>query len=102
MAVQNELAYLPATEIAARIARRDVSPVEVVDYFLDRIDRDNHTVNAYVLVLHEEAAARARSREGRGFRSDARTTARRPDRDQGPVRLQGGSSPHHRVQAAQE
>src|SRR5438105_2113955 len=63
MAVQNELAYLPATEIAARIARRDVSPVEVVDYFLDRIDRDNHTVNAYVLVLHEDARRLAREAE---------------------------------------
>src|SRR5205823_3707715 len=37
--------------------------VEVVDYFLDRIDRDNHTVNAYVLVLHEDARRLAREAE---------------------------------------
>jgi len=55
MAAQDELAYMPATEIAARIARRDLSPVEVVDAFLDGIARRNQTVNAYVLVLHEEA-----------------------------------------------
>src|SRR5436309_15252505 len=63
MAAQVELAYMPATEIAARIARRDVSPVEVVDAFLDGIARRNQTVNAYVLVLHEEARRLAREAE---------------------------------------
>jgi amidase/aspartyl-tRNA(Asn)/glutamyl-tRNA(Gln) amidotransferase subunit A len=63
MAVQDELAYMPATEMAARIARRELSPVEVVDAFLDRIDRRNQTVNAYVLVLHEEATRLAREAE---------------------------------------
>src|SRR3989449_9496395 len=63
MAAQDELAYMPATEIAARIARRDLSPVEVVDAFLDRIDRRNQTVNAYVLVLHEEAKRLAHEAE---------------------------------------
>src|SRR5438132_14090636 len=63
MAAQDELAYMPATEIAARIARRDLSPVEVVDAFLDGIARRNQTVNAYVLVLHEEARRLAREAE---------------------------------------
>src|SRR5256885_17106415 len=63
MSVQNEIAYMPATEIAARIARRDLSPVEVVDAFLDRIDRRNQTVNAYVLELHEEAKRLAHQAE---------------------------------------
>src|SRR3989442_3599956 len=63
MAAQDELAYMPATEIAARIARRDLSPVEVVDAFLDGIARRNQTVNAYVLVLHEEARRLAREDE---------------------------------------
>src|SRR2546421_246623 len=63
MAAQDELAYMPATEIAARIARRDLSPVEVVDAFLDGIARRNKSVNAYVLVLHEEARRLAREAE---------------------------------------
>src|SRR5438552_4183443 len=63
MAAQDELAYMPATEIAARIARRDLSAVEVVDAFLDGIARRNQTVNAYVLVLHEEARRLAREAE---------------------------------------
>src|SRR5438552_15490077 len=63
MAAQDELAYMPATEIAARIARRDLSPVEVVDAFLDGIAWRNLTVNAYVLVLHEAARRLAREAE---------------------------------------
>jgi Asp-tRNA(Asn)/Glu-tRNA(Gln) amidotransferase A subunit family amidase len=31
------LCFLPATELAARIRRRDLSPVEVVNAYLDRI-----------------------------------------------------------------
>src|SRR5438105_7132225 len=54
---------MPATEVAARIARKDVSPVEVVDIFLERIDQHNKTLNAYVLVLHEEARRLAREAE---------------------------------------
>ncbi len=34
---QTELCFLPATELAARIRRRDVSPVEVVEAYLRRI-----------------------------------------------------------------
>jgi amidase/aspartyl-tRNA(Asn)/glutamyl-tRNA(Gln) amidotransferase subunit A len=63
MAVQNELAYMPATEMAARIARRELSPLEVVDAFLARVDRLNQGVNAYVLVLDEEARRLARDAE---------------------------------------
>jgi amidase len=34
----DELAYAPAHELAARIRRRDLSPVEVVDAFIARIE----------------------------------------------------------------
>ena len=37
MKVHDELAFMPATELLARIGRRDLSPVEVVDAFLERI-----------------------------------------------------------------
>src|SRR6266571_3871554 len=41
MKVHDELAFMPATELLARIGRRDLSPVEVVDAFLERIGRLN-------------------------------------------------------------
>jgi Asp-tRNA(Asn)/Glu-tRNA(Gln) amidotransferase A subunit family amidase len=63
MKLQDELGYMPATEISARIMRRELSPVEVVDAFLDRIDARNQRLNAFILVLHEDARRRAREAE---------------------------------------
>jgi amidase/aspartyl-tRNA(Asn)/glutamyl-tRNA(Gln) amidotransferase subunit A len=34
MALADELAYITATELAGRIRRRELSPVEVVDAFI--------------------------------------------------------------------
>ncbi len=58
-----KLCFLPATELAARIRRRDVSPVEVVDAYLRRIEQRNPLINAYTLVLAEEARSAARAAE---------------------------------------
>lgn len=63
MRTHDDLAYMPATELAARIRKRDLSPVEAVDAFLARIDERNRALNAYVLVLHEEARRLAREAE---------------------------------------
>jgi Asp-tRNA(Asn)/Glu-tRNA(Gln) amidotransferase A subunit family amidase len=41
------LCYLPATELAMRIRRGEVSPVEVIDAVLARIERLNPVLNAY-------------------------------------------------------
>ena len=38
---RDKLCFLPATELAARIRRRDISPVEVVDAYLKRIEQRN-------------------------------------------------------------
>ena len=63
MVLHDELAYMPATELAGRIARRDLSPVDVVDAFLERIEARNKALNAYVLVLHDEARRLAQEAE---------------------------------------
>jgi Asp-tRNA(Asn)/Glu-tRNA(Gln) amidotransferase A subunit family amidase len=57
------LCFVPATELAARIRRRDISPIEVVSAFLDRIAARNPIVNAYTLVLADQAMAAARAAE---------------------------------------
>jgi Asp-tRNA(Asn)/Glu-tRNA(Gln) amidotransferase A subunit family amidase len=46
MALSDELAYLSASELALRIRRRDLSPVEVVDAFITRIEARNPSINA--------------------------------------------------------
>lgn len=58
-----ELAYMSAAELAGRIRRRDYSPVEVVDYFLARIEERNPAITAYVTVLGDEARGRAKAAE---------------------------------------
>src|ERR671911_2874885 len=39
MALSDELAYMSASELALRIRRRDLSPVEVIDAFVARIEK---------------------------------------------------------------
>ena len=58
-----DLAYMSAVELAGRIRRRDLSPVEVVDYFLARIAERNPAINAFVIMLGDEARDRARAAE---------------------------------------
>ena len=58
----DELAYESASELAARIRSRNLSPVEVVDYFIDRIESRNPAINALVVFGFEEARERARNR----------------------------------------
>jgi Asp-tRNA(Asn)/Glu-tRNA(Gln) amidotransferase A subunit family amidase len=60
---QAQLCFLPATELAARIRRRDLSPVEVVSAYLDRITERNPVVNAYTTVLADRAVEAARAAE---------------------------------------
>ncbi len=60
---QTRLCFLPATELAARIKRREVSPVEVVEAYLKRIEARNPVINAYTLVLADQAMDAARAAE---------------------------------------
>jgi amidase/aspartyl-tRNA(Asn)/glutamyl-tRNA(Gln) amidotransferase subunit A len=59
----NDLCFLPATELAERIRRRDLSPVEVTEAYLRRIEARNPVINAYTLVLGDEAMDAARVAE---------------------------------------
>lgn len=61
--MSEDLVFLSAAELALRIRQRIVSPVEVVDAFLARIDQRNTDINAYVTLLHDEARQRAREAE---------------------------------------
>ena len=53
----SEIWQLSASELAQRIARRQLSSVEVVDAHLARIDEVNPALNALVRVLADEARA---------------------------------------------
>ncbi len=57
------LPWLPATELAALIRKKKVSPVEVVDAVLDRIERINPRLNAFVTLTDEQARRDAKAAE---------------------------------------
>ena len=56
------LCWMSAVELASAIARKKVSPLEVVDAVLDRIERLKH-LNAYCLVDRDGARRAARAAE---------------------------------------
>ncbi len=58
-----ELAFASIEEVAGRIARREVSPVEITDLMLARIEEHNPTINAFYTVFRDAAQASARAAE---------------------------------------
>ncbi len=64
-----DIPFLTATELAGEIRSRNVSPVEAVDAYLERIARVNPQLNAYISVTGEaarQAAQQAEEEIGRG------------------------------------
>jgi aspartyl-tRNA(Asn)/glutamyl-tRNA(Gln) amidotransferase subunit A len=59
----SELVSKPMTELARMIAAKQVSPVEVVRAFLDRIEARDGKLRAYITVCREEALAAAKAVE---------------------------------------
>ena len=89
MALADELAYMTATEMAGRIRRRQLSPVEIVDAVIERIEERNPSLNAFIFKGYDDARERRQRGRARGHVGRrARPAARRADGDQGPVRLQ--------------
>src|SRR5262245_15692985 len=58
-----ELVFKSGRELAALIKSRDVSPVDVVRAYLDRIEALNPALNAFITVTADHARARAREAE---------------------------------------
>ena len=56
-----DLAYTSATDLARLIRTKEVSPVEIVDHSLSRIEALNPLVNAFCTIVAEQARAEAGS-----------------------------------------
>lgn len=65
-----DIAYTPAWRLREMIQARQVSPVEVTRFFLERIERLNPRLHAYLTVTAEEALAQARSAEEKVMRRE--------------------------------
>ena len=60
---RDSLAFTPAVELAQLLKAKKMSPVELVDLFLKRIEGLNPKLNAYLTVTSEEAREAARKAE---------------------------------------
>ena len=58
-----QLHDLPALEQARAVRRREVSPVELVDHYLERVERLDARLGAFVTVTAEAARAQAKQAE---------------------------------------
>src|SRR2546426_9320399 len=63
MSGNDDLCFLSIAELGSLMRARTVSPVEVVDAHLARIERLNPTLNAFVTVMAAEARSAARRAE---------------------------------------
>ncbi|GAN78399.1 amidase [Acidisphaera rubrifaciens] len=68
---ETDIAWMPATEMAAAIRAKRLSPVEATATLLARIERLQPQVNAYAHVAGEQAMAAARRAEDAVMRGDA-------------------------------
>jgi aspartyl-tRNA(Asn)/glutamyl-tRNA(Gln) amidotransferase subunit A len=60
---RNDLPFGTISELAPRIAGKELSPVELIRIVLQRIETWNGTLNAYITVMAEEALESARQAE---------------------------------------
>jgi aspartyl-tRNA(Asn)/glutamyl-tRNA(Gln) amidotransferase subunit A len=64
-----EIAFLSAGELVAQYRRKSLSPVEVTQALLRRLDRLEPAINAFVMVARESALAEARAAEARWLKA---------------------------------
>ena len=68
----SELHWMTAKAVAAAIAKREMSPVELVNALLDRIERLNPRLNVFIRVEAEAALEEARAAEAEAARGQLR------------------------------
>src|SRR5579863_8619530 len=65
MAFSDDLFFAPAHRLAAMLRKRDVSSVEMVDAFVERIETVNHGLNAVVTLVEDRAGREAEESDRR-------------------------------------
>jgi aspartyl-tRNA(Asn)/glutamyl-tRNA(Gln) amidotransferase subunit A len=73
---EESLAFATIEELGALLAKRRISPVELTELFLSRIERQNSSLNAFLTITAETALAAARRAEKQFLR---RRGSRRED-----------------------
>ena len=69
--IDENLAFAPASELAALIADKQASPVELTALYFERIERLDSQLNAYLTLCRDEAMQAAKDAENAVMRGDA-------------------------------
>ena len=69
---RSDIPFLSATELAGYIQRQEISPVEAVEAYLERIQQVDPALNSYITVTPEEARQAARNAEAEIARGEYR------------------------------
>ena len=69
---KDEIPFLPVTQLRELIKNREISPVEVVESYLERIDGLNDRLYAYLTVCSDQALQSARESEQALVRGESR------------------------------
>lgn len=67
---QKDIPFLTATELSRLIKAKEISPVETMEAYLDRIDQIDPKLNAYITVCRDEAIAQAKESEQALFKDN--------------------------------
>lgn len=63
MKLANQLAYMSVSELSTRIMKRALSPVDIIDAYIHRIEERNASLNAFVFLDFEGARKSAKQSE---------------------------------------
>src|SRR5882757_8697200 len=66
------MALTPISELAPRLRAREISPVEITRDCLERIEKANPALNAFITVMAESALSDARAAEAEILRGEWR------------------------------
>src|ERR1700735_3258239 len=77
--LESELAFLSIQQAARLLRRTEISPVDLVNAALSRIDRLNPSINAFLTVIADRARKQARA-AGREFIRARRKSSAGPGR----------------------
>jgi amidase len=70
MGNQHDFCYTPATKLAEKIRSKQVSPVEVMDAFIERIEQVNPKINAFCTLATDKAREEAIQAEKKIMRNE--------------------------------
>ena len=72
MSVESDIIFLSAAETARAVREKRFSPTEVTDAYLQRIERLNPSLNAYITVTADLARAQTKETEKRLMAGDTK------------------------------